>query len=69
MKTLPRYTDVEIEDVIWSQFPEFEDAYLHRVWDRYLKRWCNNEELNELQYEGFVNEYIHDNITDFMPEN
>ena len=69
MKKLPRYSDIEIEDVIWSDYPDFSDAYLHCAWDRDKKRWCNDEELNDLSEDGFVSEYIHDNLTDFSPYN
>ena len=67
MKELPRYTDVEVEQVEWFDYPDFTSAYLHCAWDRKLNRWCTEEELNELSEDGFVNEFIHDNITDFTP--
>ena len=67
MRKLPRYTEVEVEEVVWSDYPDFSDAYLYQAWDNEKNRWCTTEELVELQEDGFVNEYILDNLSDFTP--
>ena len=69
MKELPRYTDIEIEQVEWYDFPDFSNAYLLNAWDREKNRWCTDEELDELSEDGFVSEYIHENLSDFAPYN
>lgn len=62
---LEALTDIEIEGIDYSDYPDFCDAFMTYAYDKKLKRELTDEEIDDINnnHSSFVYEHVLEKVT------